>query len=480
MRDCSTLIAICGVACAASLATAQPTFTDESAARLPASLVNEASLTEKDYGMGDLDGDGDIDIVVGLRLALNFPANLTQAASTPNVLLFNDGTGVFTDVTAANAPALAQSLATRDILVHDLDADGDLDIIVANGDNDTPQVLLNDGSGVFTDETAAAIPGGMNIDAWTVSAGDVLGDGDGADDVYFGVRAGNPPVDRLLINQGVEDVDCFADCNDDGNLNILDFTCYQGLFASGAAEADCNGDGNLNILDFTCFQAAFSAGCPEGLGAWLGFVEESGRLGPNGTQSGHSKSSALIDMNGDGDVDLVTDYASIGQLQYVPNDGTGNFSPGQLIIGGAAYNFGLGHLDNDGIIDFYGVRNGGDQFRRNLGAGFGDFLALDTTLNAPASTNGFGAQVRVADVDGSGTDDFLVTDMDQEFPNDCSRRLNILTNPGTGLSLTDAYPAPVAWEPNGSSDVLVFDIDGDGKNDLFIGACNGNRTFIQN
>jgi len=279
MRDCSTLIAICGVACAASLATAQPTFTDESAARLPASLVNEASLTEKDYGMGDLDGDGDIDIVVGLRLALNFPANLTQAASTPNVLLFNDGTGVFTDVTAANAPALAQSLATRDILVHDLDADGDLDIIVANGDNDTPQVLLNDGSGVlndgsgvFTDETAAAIPGGMNIDAWTVSAGDVLGDGDGADDVYFGVRAGNPPVDRLLINQGVEDVDCFADCNDDGNLNILDFTCYQGLFASGAAEADCNGDGNLNILDFTCFQAAFSAGCPEGLGAWLGFV----------------------------------------------------------------------------------------------------------------------------------------------------------------------------------------------------------------
>jgi len=129
--------------------------------------------------------------------------------------------------------------------------------------------------------------------------------------------------------------------------------------------------------------------------------------------------------------------------------------------------------------DFYGMRNSVDQFRRNLGPDVGDFIDLGAATNAPASTNGFGADVRVADVDASGTDDFLVTDMDREFPNDCSRKLNILTNPGTGTSLTDAYPTPVAWEPNGSSDVLIFDIDGDGKNDLLIGHCDGNSVFIQ-
>jgi len=57
--------------------------------------------------------------------------------------------------------------------------------------------------------------------------------------------------------------DCFADCNDDGTLNVLDFTCFQGEFTDGnLAKADCNDDGVLNILDFTCFQSAFQAGCP--------------------------------------------------------------------------------------------------------------------------------------------------------------------------------------------------------------------------
>jgi len=50
------------------------------------------------------------------------------------------------------------------------------------------------------------------------------------------------------------------DCNDDNLLNILDFVCYQGLFASGDPGADCNGDSMLNILDFVCYQGAFAAG----------------------------------------------------------------------------------------------------------------------------------------------------------------------------------------------------------------------------
>jgi len=55
--------------------------------------------------------------------------------------------------------------------------------------------------------------------------------------------------------------DCFADCDGDGELNVLDFVCYQGLFAAGEPEADCNDDGMLNVLDFICFQGEFAAGC---------------------------------------------------------------------------------------------------------------------------------------------------------------------------------------------------------------------------
>jgi hypothetical protein len=56
--------------------------------------------------------------------------------------------------------------------------------------------------------------------------------------------------------------DCAADCNADGDLNILDFVCFQNVFSAGDIAADCNADGDLNILDFVCYQNLFSAGCP--------------------------------------------------------------------------------------------------------------------------------------------------------------------------------------------------------------------------
>lgn len=54
---------------------------------------------------------------------------------------------------------------------------------------------------------------------------------------------------------------CVADCDADGELTILDFVCFQGLFNAGDPAADCDNNGALNILDFVCFQTAFQAGC---------------------------------------------------------------------------------------------------------------------------------------------------------------------------------------------------------------------------
>jgi len=56
-------------------------------------------------------------------------------------------------------------------------------------------------------------------------------------------------------------LDCPADCNGDGMLNIVDFVCFQGLFAANDPAADCNGDGMLNVLDFVCYQSDFEGGC---------------------------------------------------------------------------------------------------------------------------------------------------------------------------------------------------------------------------
>jgi hypothetical protein len=62
--------------------------------------------------------------------------------------------------------------------------------------------------------------------------------------------------------------DCYANC--DGSttppiLNVNDFICYQGLFASGRFEANCDDSTSppvLNVNDFICFQSRFAQGCP--------------------------------------------------------------------------------------------------------------------------------------------------------------------------------------------------------------------------
>lgn len=52
-----------------------------------------------------------------------------------------------------------------------------------------------------------------------------------------------------------------ADCDRDGRLTIFDFLCFQNAYQAGESAADCDGDGEVTAADFTCFQTAFAAGC---------------------------------------------------------------------------------------------------------------------------------------------------------------------------------------------------------------------------
>jgi len=91
---------------------------------------------------------------------------------------------------------------------------------------------------------------------------------------YVGFVSDTLPIERInwlavggaIINTGIDNVatdwgKCFPDCNDDGNLDILDFVCFQTAFVAIQPLADCDENGEFNILDFICFQAAFQAGC---------------------------------------------------------------------------------------------------------------------------------------------------------------------------------------------------------------------------
>ncbi len=60
----------------------------------------------------------------------------------------------------------------------------------------------------------------------------------------------------------IEDADCYADCDESGDLDFFDFLCFQNLFAAGDPAADCDASGGLDFFDFLCFQNEFAAGCP--------------------------------------------------------------------------------------------------------------------------------------------------------------------------------------------------------------------------
>jgi hypothetical protein len=147
---------------------------------------------------GDVDGDGDLDVyvpTVGLPLSSSMEAQ--------NLLLLNNGAGVYTDVTATNLPAILE--ATNRALLVDIDGDFDLDIVTANGQRSVSspyptvsRIYRNDGTGHFP--TSAELPGGADY-INDIAAGDV--DGDGDVDLVLG-RDGNGQgaPERLLINNG--------------------------------------------------------------------------------------------------------------------------------------------------------------------------------------------------------------------------------------------------------------------------------------
>jgi len=67
-------------------------------------------------------------------------------------------------------------------------------------------------------------------------------------------------VEEAVVSFEVADP-CYADLNDDGSLDVLDFVAFQLAWLGGDDEGDCDDDGAFDVLDFACFQAFFAIGC---------------------------------------------------------------------------------------------------------------------------------------------------------------------------------------------------------------------------
>jgi hypothetical protein len=342
-------------------AGAAPTPVLVSFAESGQALGNERS---QHVSLGDLDGDGDLDALVG---------NQGKAQ-----VWFNDGEGLFSEIGQELA---IESGWDMSLDLGDLDGDGDLDAFVVVMDG-TGRVLLNEGG------AQGGIPGtlqdsGQQLNiraAFCLALGDL--DGDGDLDAYVGQERAN----SVWFNDGQG---TFANSGQ----------ALGGAITADVDLADLDGDGDSD---------AFAGGWDEPGKVWLndgtGVLSDSGH--DHTPAAVHIHGLALGDLDGDGDLDAFLAIASGHPNQVWLNSGAGVYADsGQQLRSPLGHDVALGDLDGDGDLDAF-MANGttagvGNTVWLNDGAG----VFADSGLRLGAS---FSMGVALGDLDADGDLDAVV------------------------------------------------------------------------
>jgi len=394
--------------------------------------ITADSHDTRDVMLGDVDGDGDLDLVVG------------NNGPQKNRLYLNNGTATpWAGVSGVDVTFDADN--TLSVALGDVDRDGGLDLVAGNA-TEMDRVYLNNGTATpWAGITGADITADAHA-TWAMALGDV--DGDGDRDLVVG---NDGQANRLYLNNGTEapwagvsGVDVTADADLTRSVDL----------------GDADRDGDLDLVAGNSGQANRLYLNNGTAAPWAGVS------GVDVTADADStRSVALGDLDGDGDLDLVAGNYGPRNRLYL-NDGVGNpwdtLSTGVDVTLDANFTLSvvLGDVDGDGDLDLVAA-NDTQTNRLYLNDGAGDpWNTLSTGVDITADADSTQSIV-LGDVDGDGDLDLVAGIWAQ------SNRL--YSNNGTAAPWAGVTGTDITTDADSTGSVAFGDVDGDGDLDLVAG-----------
>jgi hypothetical protein len=260
--------------------------------------------TSRVIKFADVNGDDNPDLIVG------------NIVSTQSRLYLGDRTGGWRDVTNSHLPA--EKLSVGDLELGDVDADGDLDIVLVDWGDGSPEtnsggkvtLWLNDGRGRFADATAEQMPHTLVRFSWDLELVDVDNDWD----LDIATSCKMCSSSRLYEN--------------DGEGTFIDVTAHRMPHYTNNYEfepLDLDADGYLDLV-------TINDGENKGNGATEhvfrndhegGYVDNTAQWWPPEANAGWDDAVVVgLDIESDADVDFIVGSLD-GPDRLLVNDGTG-------------------------------------------------------------------------------------------------------------------------------------------------------------
>jgi FG-GAP-like repeat/Abnormal spindle-like microcephaly-assoc'd, ASPM-SPD-2-Hydin len=391
--------------------------------------------------IADFNNDGKLDLAV---------VNATDATVT---ILLGNGDGTFAP--GPEPPFLTGSSNTANplsVAAADLNADGKIDLVVANFNENKVAVFLGNGDGSFQnpveydtgtqphsvaigDYSSDGVPDIITADDSANQVSILLGNGDGTFQSHIEYGTGAGPVQVIT-----------ADFNNDGKLD--------------AATADIKTN-EVSVL----------IGTGDGTRVFPAQEHFSGVLA-------ESVSVAAGDFSGDGSLDAVFSTAQANAVMVFPGDGTGklgteaDYAVG--ISGGNPNPVITEDFNGDGKLDLAVVNPADNTVSILLGNGDLTFSSKKTTTSATQNP----ASVAVADFDGDGNLDMASADVAGSqvsvFLGNGDGTFKTETTYTTGTGLNPQYIVAGDFNGDGRPDLAVVN---QGSNDVGVFINNGDGTF---